>query len=268
MSKEEQNELATLRYLANSFDFLRLKAWADWLDESTPLAVDFLAHCLVNFRSSNSQILQDLFVDFVLSKNNGIFVEFGATNGVLRSNTLFLERSRYWTGLLAEPAKCWHTELNRNRPDCKIDTRCVWKNTGETITFRETEDGELSTIDMLSAVDKHSASRNSFRSQYPVNTVSLNDLLYFYLESKKLDYLSIDTEGSELDIISTFDIERFRPRIVTIEHNHTSLRQGIFDIFTSAGYIRVFENLSTIDDWYVDLDTWSSLTSRLGNQSR
>ena len=176
MSVEDQQELARLRYLANSFDCLRLKAWTDWLDERSPAAVDFLAHCLAHARRSSSQIFQDLFVDFVLHKQDGVFIEFGATDGRLRSNTWFLEANRHWSGLLAEPARAWHARLRENRPQCTIDTRCVWKETGHELQFRETDDRELSTIEEFAAADKHEANRTSFSEQYPVTTVSLNDL--------------------------------------------------------------------------------------------
>jgi FkbM family methyltransferase len=257
-----RRELEQLRYLANSFDFLRLKAWTDWLTGRVPGGIEFLAHCLANCKDSHSQIFQDLFVDFVMAKRNGRFVEFGATNGVLRSNTLFLERRRGWTGVLAEPARCWHDELRRNRPACAIDTRCVWNSSGETLQFRETTDGELSTLDAFSQLDKHGADREDVRDRYPVATVSLNSLLDEH-RTGRVDYLSIDTEGSERDILSAFDVDRFRPGVITVEHNHTAQRRTIFDLLTGHGYRRIFENLSTIDDWYVDDEVWRSLLARL-----
>ena len=37
----------------------------------------------------------------------GFFVEFGATNGIDLSNSYLLQSKYYWTGILAEPARCW-----------------------------------------------------------------------------------------------------------------------------------------------------------------
>ena len=69
-----------------------------------------------NLRFSKSQLRQDLFV---LSehnfKENGFFVEFGSTNGVDLSNTYILETKFNWKGILAEPAKIWHSSLKDNR---------------------------------------------------------------------------------------------------------------------------------------------------------
>ena len=53
-----------------------------------------------------------------------------------------------------------------------------------------------------------------------VETISLNDLLDFYNAPKLIDYISIDTEGSELDIIQNFDFKKRTINIISIEHNY------------------------------------------------
>ena len=65
---------------------------------------------------SQAQLWQDLFVLHELDlKRDGYFVEFGATNGVSLSNTHLLEKRFGWKGILAEPARCWHAALEKNR---------------------------------------------------------------------------------------------------------------------------------------------------------
>jgi hypothetical protein len=66
-----------------------------------------------------------------------------------------------------------------------------------------------------------------------------------------IDYLSIDTEGSEYEILSHFDFEKYHFKIITCEHNFTPARERIFSLLTKNGYARKCENLSKIDDWYV-----------------
>lgn len=197
-------------------------------------------------RSSQSQLHQDLFalseLDF---KRDGFFVEFGATDGVTLSNTAYLERRFGWTGIVAEPARRWHEQLKRNR-SCHIETKCVWKNSASVLTFNEADIGEYSAIDSFS-------SRASKRhgQKYSVETISLRDLLIKYGAPHRIDYISIDTEGSEFEILSPFDFEEFEFGVLTIEHNFGPHRDRIFNLLTRAGYIRKFENLSSFDDWYV-----------------
>lgn len=199
---------------------------------------------------SKSQLKQDLFVLLETGfKQNGFFVEFGATNGIDLSNTWLLEMDYGWTGILAEPATIWHEELHENR-SVKIETDCVWKVSGEKLAFNMTPIGEFSTVDEFSSADMH---RNARRggTRFEVTTISLTDLLKKHNAPYQIDYLSIDTEGSEFDIINAFDFDQFQIDVITIEHNYTSSRQKIFDLLISKGYQRKLEGISKFDDWYV-----------------
>lgn len=200
--------------------------------------------------SSRSQLGQDIFVLSELGfKKNGFFVEFGAANGIDLSNTYFLEKEFRWTGILSEPATIWHDQLKKNR-SCWVDTDCVWEISGQKIEFNETVVAELSTINRFSSGDLHSGARKGGRT-YKVSTVSLNDLLTRYDAPPVIDYLSIDTEGSELAILSSFDFKKTKIRVITCEHNYTPMRDKIFDLLTGNGYTRKYEQISKFDDWYV-----------------
>jgi FkbM family methyltransferase len=210
----------------------------------------FVMFCSANLARSRAQLFQDLLVVFLLKgKRNGFFVEFGATNGLDLSNTAILERDFQWKGILAEPAKCWHAALRANR-SVAIDYRCVWSHTGGTLGFKETEMPELSTLTTFVDADDHRENRVKGKT-YPVETISLNDLLIAYNCPKQIDYLSIDTEGSELEILRAFNFN-YDIGIITVEHNFREPnRQAIFDLLTSKGFIRLFEPFANFDDWYV-----------------
>jgi FkbM family methyltransferase len=210
----------------------------------------FVRFCAANFARSRSQLFQDLFVVFLFKgKRNGFFVEFGATNGLDLSNTAILEQDFQSRGLLAEPAKCWHAALKSNR-SARVDHRCVWSNTGETLAFKESETAELSTLATLTAADFNKAGRTTGKV-YDVETIALNDLLKAHNCPKQIDYISIDTEGSELEILRAFNFDDYEIGIITVEHNFREPdRQAISDLLTSKGYMRLFEAFSRIDDWY------------------
>jgi FkbM family methyltransferase len=200
---------------------------------------------------SKSQLRQDLFVLWQSGfKTNGFFVEFGATNGVDLSNTYLLEREFGWQGILAEPATCWHQKLRLSRTS-KIDTRCVWTQSDAILTFNEVDAAELSTIALRGPGDLHQQTRKRRGRRYDVTTVSLRDLLREHDAPRDIDYLSIDTEGSEYEILNGFDFGEYRFRVITCEHNFTAARGKIFDLLSSRGYVRKFEQLSQFDDWYV-----------------
>lgn len=209
------------------------------------------SRCIDLLERSQAEFRQDLFVLSQLNfRESGYFVEFGATNGVDFSNTHLLEKEFGWTGILAEPARSWSTALEQNRT-AKIDTRCVWKESGAKLAFREALVGELSTMEHLADKDRHSHARRFGGTTYDVETVSLNDLLKDHNAPREIDYLSLDTEGSELDILNAFDFSKYDIRLITCEHNFTENRERIHNLLVSKGYRRVFETLEIVDDWYI-----------------
>jgi FkbM family methyltransferase len=220
-------------------------------------ARDDLKHHLEKIRIAlgsddfKSQILQDIFVaSYYGLKREGYFVEFGATNGIDLSNTYGLEKHFAWTGIVAEPAPVWTKDLRANR-DCIVDTRCVWTETGANIDFRLTSEPEYSGVSSTLSADRHVNKRKS-GDTISVQTIVLSDMLREYGAPKFIDYLSIDTEGSEYDILSNHDFEQYRFGVITCEHNFTPDRERIYRLLRSKGYKRVATSASQWDDWYID----------------
>jgi FkbM family methyltransferase len=236
-----------------------LKAKSDLIEKNkTTDDIEFLLalpseHCpqlLRVIRKSKSQFRQDLFVlshlDF---KRDGFFVEFGATNGIELSNTFLLEKEFGWNGILAEPAKCWHARLKNNR-SAHIDYNCVWSESNSLINFNDAD--IMSRINLCSGTDNFGEARAN-GNYYAVKTISLNDLLAKYGAPHHIDYLSIDTEGSEFPILHSLDFSKYSFSVITCEHNFTPTREKLFSLLTRNGYLRVHEDLSKCDDWYVKI---------------
>ncbi|CAN5830520.1 hypothetical protein BH11PSE3_BH11PSE3_49670 [soil metagenome] len=211
------------------------------------------ADLIAKLRYSTSQFQQDLFaLSQVGFKRGGYFVEFGAADGLSASNTHLLEKAYGWTGILAEPARAWHDDLRRNRPAARIETDCVWSRSGVTLAFDEVDIAEFSSIDQYSA-DNFRHSSRPIATQYSVATISLNDLLEKYRAPEVIDFLSIDTEGSEFEILSHFDFSRHRFNAIVCEHNYSPMRERVLELLTARGYGRKFPELSRVDDWYAPL---------------
>jgi hypothetical protein len=101
-----------------------------------------------------------------------------------------------------------------------------------------------------------STGRTKAPVEYHVETVSLGDLLAQHKAPGQIDYLSIDTEGSELTILRALDFDRWRFHIITVEHNWVqSARDGIHSLLTSHRYVRVLPECSLWDDWYINRDS-------------
>lgn len=210
---------------------------------------EYRNRCIDLLDQSHSQIRQDLFVLAQTGfKSGGFFVEFGATDGVEFNNSWLLEKEFRWSGILAEPARGWHKALTANR-SCTVDTRCVWTVSGDTLRFTEAPRG------LNSGISSYVPSSRKLRGQsYDLETVSLNDLLAEHGAPELVDYLSVDTEGSEFDILNALDFDRWSFRVMTVEHNFAPQREDIHALLTGKGYVRVLEEISRFDDWYVKPD--------------
>ena len=204
-----------------------------------------------------SQIYQDIFASFIIGdKFEKTFLEFGATDGLDISNSYLLENSFNWKGVLAEPSPQWHESLKKNRKNTKIITKCIWKESGKKLDFFMSNFGSLSTIKDFIESDKisipvNSEIRNKSGKIISVETISLNDVIKEYFNGICPSYISIDTEGSEYEILKAFDLDNFKPKVFTIEHNHTENNVKLDKLLIAKGYLRVFRKLTTFDAWYI-----------------
>jgi len=217
---------------------------------------DLLAYCAAHAGSSSAQLCQDLWVLWETGgKRQGFFVEFGATDGREKSNTYLLEEEHGWNGILAEPFSRWHAELAANRR-ARIDHRCVWKESGLQLQFVVTPDmPEYGGVEARAFADIHGAMRAQSSERVLVQTVTLGDLLREHHAPAHVDYLSVDTEGSELDILQAFDFGGHRVDLISVEHSFDEAkRQAIRELLQGHDYVQRFQRFSWWDDWYARRD--------------
>ena len=227
------------------------------IDEDKQLLIDFIKFIKVNKKKIRSQLYQDIFASFVVNdKFNKTYLEFGATNGIDLSNTYILENEFSWSGSLAEPDQNWIDDLRKNRPNSNIISKCIWSTSGKKLNFFSSNTHVLSSLDDFKYSDINSmpgntAARVKEGKNYQVETISLNDVIFNYFGGKTPSYISIDTEGSEFEILNSFDFTKYQPIIFTIEHNFTDLQKKIDDLMKKNNYLRIFRDLTLFDAWYI-----------------
>ena len=226
------------------------------IDDNIDLLKKFIEYSK-KIKNFQSQIFQDIFASFIIGdKFDKTFLEFGATNGFDLSNSYLLENSFGWNGVLSEPSLKWHEALKKNRKNSKIITKCIWRESGKKLDFFMSDFGGLSTLKDFVESDKISIPSNTEMrlksgQTISVETISLNDVIKKYFNSICPSYISIDTEGSEYEILKAFDLNKFRPKVFTIEHNHTENESKIENHLINNGYVRIFRKLTTFDAWYI-----------------
>ena len=235
-----------------------------FVGENKNLLKNFIEH-FSKITEIKSQLYQDVFASFIIDKNfNKTFLEFGATDGIDLSNTYVLEKNFGWNGSLSEPSPQWHKNLKNNRPNCNIITKCIWSKSGEVLDFFESDVGVLSTISEYKESDKVSIPGNTIErvrsgKLVKVETISLNDVIHKSFNSVAPSYISIDTEGSEYEILRFFNFKKFRPVVFTIEHNFTEIENKIDGLMFENDYVRIFKEFTAFDAWYISKEVNYSL---------
>lgn len=202
---------------------------------------DFYKFVIFNQKFSKSQVFQDLFaIYFSKFKKKGYFIEIGAGNGFDLSNTYLLEKKYKWKGIICEPNRRNQALIKRIRK-VYLEKKPLTKVGQKKIVFFENKDPYQSSI----------RKNEDTENQYHTKTISLNQLL----RNKRnvIDYISIDTEGNEFEIIKKFNFKKFRVKLISIEHNfNTRKRKKIFNLLKKNKFERIFENISYMDDWYIN----------------
>jgi FkbM family methyltransferase len=208
---------------------------------------ELLTQCL---GKSHAQLFQDVVaLDHFNFKKNGYFVEFGATDGKFLSNSFLLESNFNWNGIVAEPARVWHAELKKNR-DCNICLDLISGKGNENVTFVEMADPTLSSVNPEHLGDKSRVlSKNSIK--YKLNTITLENLLDKYKAPKDIDFLSIDVEGHELEILENFSFDKYSFKFIICEHAFGSDKEKLRRLFNKNGYKIIHEDISKQDFWLI-----------------
>lgn len=184
-----------------------------------------------------AQLGQDHWVlEFFNYKTKGYFVEIGAYDGIEYSNTYLMESSYDWNGICVEANPLTYNYLISNRK-CHISNACIYKESGKTVPFFNTPLlGGIEDYLNKERISKHNLEGDLIN----LKTLSLNDLLEKFKAPEYIDYISIDTEGSELEIIKNFNFKKYTVNLWTIEHNdefQSKNQSGeIISFFLSMGY--------------------------------
>lgn len=198
---------------------------------------------------SFSQLGQDRDVlEFYKNKKNGYFIEIGASDGIQLSNTYLLEKKYDWKGICVEPIPYKYGLLCRNRKHSNCSDNAVYNESNLELHFDISN-----SFDLLSGISSHIDCHNNIvnknKTQITVKTITMNDLLEKYNAPNFIEYLSLDTEGSEYEILKSIDFNKYKFGLIHVEHNYIEPRRTqMKELLLKNGYIFIKEN--KWDDYY------------------
>ena len=163
-----------------------------------------------NFKCSSLQLLNH--------RRNGFFIECGAADGVMFSNTLFLERQRSWTGLLVEANYHMFQKLTKVNRNVYATNSCLSTKKGtQLVSFRP--------VGLLGGIsDEMDAVHNKWIQKHPgyhkTTTTQCFTLLSLLLAvgQTEVDYFSLDVEGPELEILQTIPFKKIKIKVISVEY--------------------------------------------------
>lgn len=146
----------------------------------------------------------------------GYYVEVGANDPRARSQTWHLEQQG-WTGVLIEPQPDLAATLRAERKSQVFAVACSSPaNAGQELPLHVA--GPLSSLDRRGMAPGATPEKVI---RVPVRT--LDSILEEAGSPAGFDFLSIDVEGHELDVLQGFDLARWRPRLLMIEDHVADL---------------------------------------------
>ncbi len=199
---------------------------------------------------SHSQFQEDLLIDVLLrSKDKGFYVDVGANDPTFNSNTKrFYDRG--WSGINIEPGAGPYKEL------CKARARDINLNLGVGSTVGTLTFYDIANDSTISSFDFDAAQRMSTFFGFPitptpVSVKPLRDILAEHASGRAIDFLSVDAEGVDLDVLQSNDWKTYRPSLVLVEMNNQT--KEIVSYLTDCDYFLIFNN--EYNGLFVDLRT-------------
>lgn len=195
----------------------------------------------------SSQLNQDLFALIMNQFRKGFFLEIGAYDGYILSNTVYLEEEFGWKGILVEANPRYIESLSR-RKNSIIVNKAVSHNKGKEEFLDANLYGGLKNN-----MDKTHANRTDNAETISVDCVSLQEILDRTGAPNVINFISIDVEGGELPIVEQMVLVKNRFTCGCIEYNN---RQDdyvkIKNMLETAGYRVVWENQTGQDMFFVN----------------
>ena len=210
---------------------------------------------------SYSQLNQDRnVISFFNNKKNLFFLEIGANDGINLSNTYLLEKKYAWDGICSEVLPDKFKQLQENR-NVKCDNLAVFNKSDLELKFTVSnlhsgiteylKKGKTKAEKkILKNKKKKCKEPEKTKQEISVKTITLEDLLDKYNAPNTINYFSLDTEGSELQILKSVDFTKYKFQYINVEHNYIEPRRSeIRKLLQNNGYLYMGQN--KWDDDYI-----------------
>jgi FkbM family methyltransferase len=194
-----------------------------------------------------SQIGQDQYYieNIIKGKRNGTYLEIGANDGIHTSNTAALELMFGWSGILVEPNPILAELCRKNRPNSTVVECAVWKESTTVemevphVTIKKTRGDLLSRISGLERNEgKFSRWFDQGYNKIKVPAKTVTTIIESYMNQPYfIDYMSLDTEGAELEGLMGVDFSKIDIKFMTVEWgNRNGYKEELIEYLKPFNY--------------------------------
>jgi len=197
-------------------------------------------------RNYFAQFGEDRILDAIfLHRRDGNCIEVGANDGITDSMTYHFELMG-WNCLVVEPIPELAGRISEKR-DCIVENCAASSSEGETSFFVAEEALGMSGMDLTRDRRKQIVRAGGALKEIKVRKKTLDAILE-ESDFGRIDFVSIDVEGHELEVLKGFSLERHRPRILLIEDNSNQTDPTVQSYMKGKGYV-LFRRTG-VNDWY------------------
>ena len=183
--------------------------------------------------------------EFFGCAEEGTYVEVGANDPKCLSQTYLLEKMG-WRGVLVEPLPEFAAALRRDRPNSRVFEVAV-------SAPGKTGEADFHVAGTLSSLDQNSKDNSTeYDRVLRVRVVTLDSILEEAM-IRKVDFLSVDTEGTEIDVFRGFDVRKYQPALILVEDVVDDLK--LHRHLTSPPYGYRLVRRTGFNNWYVPADS-------------
>ena len=181
-------------------------------------------------------------------KKGGVYVDVGAHHPKRFSNTYYFYRSG-WSGINIDAMPGSMRLFNKWRPR-DINMEIGVALTAGSLDYHVFNEPALNSFSAKLSEERVNAN-NHYRIKeiIKVNTLPLKEILDKHLDEKTIDFLSVDVEGFDLEVLKSNDWTKYRPRFVLAEVLKTSLHElenaPIFQFMKEVGYVIYAKQMNT-----------------------
>ena len=184
-----------------------------------------------------SQSGQDKIIKnhFFKDCKNGFFIEIGAFDGLEGSNCFHFERFLGWEGIAIEPSPTQFNKLKKNRK-CKLINKAI-SAAVEEVEFIDIVEGftQMSGINNAEYNRNFERTKKNKKTKFNKEISKTSTFDEIISENFTIDYLSIDIEGSEFELIKTVNFEKYDIKVISVENNFPK-EQGFKEFFMNKNF--------------------------------